>query len=138
MPKASPTRLLLWDDITAATGEPTTEQDGILIPKYWDDTVIKITNSAGTTPTVEAKLWVYSGGDDDDWCPLGVDPTGAGDSTLAGLLNEGFAIGVVSGNNVRHVEAITGISNFRRVYLEALNLTGSPTLRATMKRRQEQ
>lgn len=135
---ASPTRVVLWEGLTAANGEPTSESDGFTFPGSWDDTIIFISNSAGTAPTVEAKLWVYMGGDDDQWAPLGVDPTGMGDSTMAGLLNEGFAIGVVSGNNIRHVEAVTGISNFKRLYLEALNLTGTPTLDAVMRKRREQ
>lgn len=137
---ASPSIIQLWTGITAANSPPSLASDGFRMPKYWDDVLVSVISSAGTTPTVTAKFWGFQGGDVDQWLPVGIDPTGAGDGTLAGVMNEGFAIGAFAsgGSVIRHVEALTGLSNFDRVYLELTALTGAPTLDAYMRRRREQ
>lgn len=137
MGRASPTILQLWNSITAVNGAPTTASDGFALPKYWDDAVI-IIGGTGTAPTVTGKLWVFTGGDVDQWSPLGNDPTGAGTGTLYGVINAGLAIqSFDGGNDIRYTEPVTRLSAFKRVYLEFVAETGSPTLDAWLDRTQE-
>lgn len=137
MGRASPTILQLWSGITATNSPPTLASDGLALPGRWDDAVIIIRSTAGTNPTVTAKLWVYSGGDVDQWSPLGGDGTGSGTGTLYGVINTGVAIQTFDGTTIRYTEPVTRLSAFKRIYLELTALTGGPTLGAFLDRTQE-
>lgn len=139
MPNVSPSELVLLTAATANNSVPSGNGAGVAIPKYWDAASLFIWSTAGTTPNAKFRLWGWlkqGTAGTGLWFPMGPDPTGAGDESLAGYLNGSITINPYTGNTVRWTEVIQGLSVFDRVYLEMLAVAGtSAAFSAVLRRR---
>lgn len=130
MSNANSSQLALWTTLIATNSPPSGVPDKVTtgtsfmvkVPATWESGALFIKSTAGTTPTVTAKAWGYADG---VWFPLGPDPTGAGDATKFGLLNEGDAIGPYTGNVTRWTDILYGLSGLEGFYLEATAISGA-------------
>ena len=87
--------------------------------RYPNEVVCMIHNTAagGSGNSITCKAWGYHSATE-FWYPLGTDATSAANK---GLLNEGAAMTITGGtaaNDVRHVEIISGLRGFSRMYIQ--------------------
>ena len=85
---------------------------------------VKSTAGSGTM-TVTIKIFGYVGASpiSGSWFPLGTHATAA----TRGILNEGNAIDEVVPNGLRHVEPISYVGTFDRLYAEVTAIGGTAT-----------
>lgn len=116
---------------TTASAAPSSASHGVALPKNVKKGAIVVRSTAGSgVMTALLRTWLWW--DDGNvnpliWYPAGSDPTGAGDSTKAGLLNSGVAISEISADVLRHAQIIN-VNGANRIAVEiAAALGGSST-----------
>jgi hypothetical protein len=94
--------------------------------KAWDDGEISGVNTAGSgVMTFQGRVWLMDNLTD-AWHPAGI-----GDSTnpvaTRGYLNDGNTIAEDGADVITFTQPISGLTAFKRIYLEVVTITGTST-----------